>query len=99
MQTLTTRSAYASIEKWGRVRPPDRAGSRRTRTPRIAAANDAAERIAAKTGGIAQSSIAEALANVPATAHILGGAVIGRDYHSGVIDRDVIAYAHELLGR
>ena len=43
----------------------------------IAAANDAAERLARKVGGYAQSSIFEALANIPTTAHILGGAVIG----------------------
>ena len=42
----------------------------------IPVANQAAEWIAERTGGIAQSSITEALMNVPTTAHILGGAVI-----------------------
>jgi cholesterol oxidase len=63
----------------------------------IEAANDAAKRIADKVGGIAQSSIAEALANVPATAHILGGAVIGSDYHAGVVDSDCRVFAYENL--
>jgi cholesterol oxidase len=63
----------------------------------IEAANDAAKRIAEKIGGIAQSSIAEALANVPATAHVLGGAVIGRDYHSGVVDPEGRVYAYQQL--
>ena len=63
----------------------------------IEAANDAAQRIADKVGGIAQSSIAEALANVPATAHILGGVVIGADYHTGVVDRDGRVFAYENL--
>lgn len=63
----------------------------------IEAANDAAARLAEKVGGVAQSSIAEALANVPATAHILGGAVIGADYHSGVIDRDGKVFAYKNL--
>jgi cholesterol oxidase len=63
----------------------------------IEAANDAAKRIADKVGGVAQSSIAEALANVPATAHILGGAVIGDDYHTGVVDPDCHVYAYENL--
>src|SRR5436305_8127731 len=63
----------------------------------IEAANDAAQRIADKLGGIAQSSIPEALANVPATAHILGGAVIGDDYHTGVVDRDGRVFAYENL--
>ena len=31
--------------------------------------------------------ILEAVANIPTTAHILGGAVIGRDAASGVVDR------------
>jgi cholesterol oxidase len=43
----------------------------------IPVANVAAEWLAERTGGIAQSSMSEALFNVPNTAHILGGAVIG----------------------
>ena len=39
-----------------------------------------------KTGGIAQSGILEPLANIPTTAHILGGAVIGRSPEEGVVD-------------
>lgn len=52
----------------------------------LPAANEAAERIAQKIGGIAQSSIFEALANVPTTAHILGGAPIGATAETGVVD-------------
>jgi cholesterol oxidase len=52
----------------------------------IHAANDAAERLADMVGGRPQSSIFEALANIPATAHVLGGAVIGRDEQTGVVD-------------
>ena len=52
----------------------------------IAVANEAAEVLARKTGGIAQSGILEALANIPTTAHILGGAVIGRSAADGVVD-------------
>jgi cholesterol oxidase len=53
----------------------------------IEAGNRAAEWLAARTGGIAQSMALEAIANIPTTAHILGGAVIGRDAASGVVDR------------
>jgi cholesterol oxidase len=53
----------------------------------IDAGNKAAEWLAKRTGGIAQSIILEAVANIPTTAHILGGAVIGRDATSGVVDR------------
>ena len=42
----------------------------------IPVANKAAEWFAKRTGGIAQSSITEAMFNIPSTAHILGGAVI-----------------------
>jgi cholesterol oxidase len=49
--------------------------------------NRAAEWLAQKTGGYAQSMILEAWANIPTTAHILGGAVIGRDAACGVVDR------------
>ena len=42
----------------------------------IPIANQAAEWFAKRTGGIAQSSVTEALFNIPSTAHILGGAVI-----------------------
>lgn len=63
----------------------------------IAAANDAAKRIAERLGGVPQSSITEALANIPGTAHILGGAVIGKDEQHGVIDRDCRAYHYRNL--
>jgi cholesterol oxidase len=49
--------------------------------------NRAAEWLAQKTGGYAQSMVLEAWANIPTTAHILGGAVIGRDAASGVVDQ------------
>jgi cholesterol oxidase len=48
--------------------------------------NRAAAWLAQKTGGYAQSMVLEAWANIPTTAHILGGAVIGRDAASGVVD-------------
>jgi cholesterol oxidase len=64
----------------------------------IPIANEAAKRIARKIDGIPQSSILEALANVPTTAHILGGAVIGSSPRTGVIDAQhrVFGY-HNLL--
>jgi cholesterol oxidase len=52
----------------------------------IEAGNRAAEWLAKRTGGIAQSMVLEAWANIPTTAHILGGAVIGRDASAGVVD-------------
>jgi cholesterol oxidase len=65
----------------------------------IPVANQAAEFFAERMGGIAQSSVGEALWNVPTTAHILGGAVIGADPQHGVVDADqhVFGYANLLV--
>jgi cholesterol oxidase len=52
----------------------------------IEAGNRAAEWLASRTGGRAQSMVLEAWANIPTTAHILGGAVIGADAAVGVVD-------------
>ena len=59
----------------------------------IPIANEAARIAAEAMGGDAMSSINEVLLNRPTTAHILGGAAIGSDPSSGVID----AY-HRMFG-
>jgi cholesterol oxidase len=61
----------------------------------IPEANAAAEFLAAHTGGIASSSVLEAAANIPTTAHILGGAPIGRDASCGVVDSHNRAFGYE----
>jgi cholesterol oxidase len=63
----------------------------------IPIANQAAEWLAKRTGGIAQSSITEALFNIPTTAHILGGAVIAPDREHGVIDARQRVFGYENL--
>jgi len=63
----------------------------------IPVANEAAEWLAERTGGIAQSSTMEALMNVPTTAHILGGAVIGHGPEDGVVDADQRVFGYENL--
>ena len=63
----------------------------------IPIANQAAEWFAQRIGGIAQSSTGEALWNIPSTAHILGGAVIGADADHGVIDADQRVFGYENL--
>lgn len=63
----------------------------------IPVANEAAQRIAEKIGGIPQSGITEALLNIPTTAHILGGAVIGADSSTGVVDRHLRVFGYENL--
>ena len=63
----------------------------------IPVANQFAEWLAERTGGIAQSSIMEAAANIPSTAHILGGAVIAADPSRGVIDADQRVFGYQNL--
>jgi cholesterol oxidase len=51
----------------------------------IPAGNDATRRLAARINGIAGGSVGE-LANIPLTAHIIGGAPIGLTADNGVVD-------------
>jgi cholesterol oxidase len=63
----------------------------------IPIANEAAAWLAERTGGIAQSSVMEALLNIPSTAHILGGAVIAADPEHGVVDARQRVFGYENL--
>lgn len=61
----------------------------------IDVANQAAQWLAIHTGGVAQSNILEALANIPTTAHVLGGVVIGENEMCGVIDKDLNVFGYQ----
>ncbi len=63
----------------------------------IPAAYDAARWFARRVGGTAYSGITDAVLGVPLTAHILGGAVIGADRESGVIDTRHRVFGYENL--
>ena len=63
----------------------------------LPAAAEAARWFARRTKGIAQSALTESLRNTPTTAHILGGAVVGADPESGVVDRGNRAFGYENL--
>ncbi len=63
----------------------------------IAVANEAAEWIAKQIGGVPQSSLMEAIASIPTTAHILGGAVIARSPDEGVVDARHRVFGYENL--
>lgn len=60
----------------------------------IPAANDFARVVAKRLDGYPQSSINEALLDIPVTAHILGGCNMGEDADHGVIDErhEMFAY-------
>jgi cholesterol oxidase len=63
----------------------------------IPLANEAAAVVARQTGGIAQSMFLEAVASIPTTAHLLGGAVIGASPSDGVVDRNLCAFGYRNL--
>ena len=63
----------------------------------IPIANQAAKLLAKQIGGVAQSNVSEALANIPTTAHILGGAVIAASPESGVLDHRQRVFGYQNL--
>jgi cholesterol oxidase len=63
----------------------------------IPAAEQVTRWFAKRTGGIAQSALTESIRNVPTTAHILGGAIVGAGPESGVVDRDNRVFGYENL--
>lgn len=89
MQSLDNAIAFTARPRWfgSGVKLSTRQDPEKPNPTFIPAGNRAARWLEAKTGGIAQGMILEALANIPTTAHILGGAPIGRDADSGVVDR------------
>jgi cholesterol oxidase len=63
----------------------------------IPAADKVTRWMADRTGGIPQSGLTEAIFNIPTTAHILGGAVIGDDPGHGVVDSGNRVFGYENL--
>jgi cholesterol oxidase len=98
MQSLDNAiSLRARKGRGGRVRLRTEQDPERPNPTFIPVANAFTEWLAQRTGGIAQSSIMEAAANIPSTAHILGGAVIGASRETGVIDKDLRVFGYENL--
>jgi cholesterol oxidase len=63
----------------------------------IPVAYEAARWFAEKMGGTPQSGTTEGILAIPSTAHILGGAAIGADPQSGVIDAQQRVFGYENL--
>jgi cholesterol oxidase len=98
MQTLDNAIALRpKLTRSGDVRLQTEQDASRPNPTFIPVANQAAEWLAERTGGVAQSSVMEALLNIPSTAHILGGAVIGRDSEHGVVDAGQRVFGYENL--
>ena len=60
-------------------------------------AYQAAKWVAKRLGGTPQAMSTEAIFAIPTTAHILGGAVVGADPDSGVVDSDHRLFGYENL--
>ena len=87
MQSLDNAMSFqARRGMFGRVSLSTRQDPDKPNPTYIEAGNRAADWLARHTGGYAQSVVLEAWANIPSTAHILGGAVIGEDRDTGVVD-------------
>jgi cholesterol oxidase len=98
MQTLDNAIALRpKVMPGGNVRLTTEQDPERPNPTYIPVANVAAEWLAERTGGIAQSSVSEALFNVPNTAHILGGATIGHSPADGVVDSRQRVFGYENL--
>ena len=96
---LVMQSSDNSINlRWrnrrGRVRLRSEQGTGAPNPTFIPEAVDAARKAAEIMGGDAFGSINEALLDVPVTAHILGGCVIGADAGHGVIDGYQRVFGH-----
>ena len=63
----------------------------------IPAAEHAARWFAERVSGVAQSGLTESALNIPTTAHILGGAVIGATAQDGVVDERNRVFGYENL--
>jgi cholesterol oxidase len=98
MQSLDNALAFTSRRGlFGGVRMSTRQDPDKPNPTFIREGYEAAKFLAEDTGGFAQSMVPEALANIPTTAHILGGAVIGGDARSGVVDREGRVFGYRNL--
>ena len=88
MQTLDNAVAFRAKRRWfGGIKLTTEQDPLKPNPTFIDAGYRAAKWLAEHTGGTAQGMTLESVANIPSTAHILGGAVIGRDATTGVVDR------------
>ena len=94
MQSLdNSLTTYTKRTWYGRRKLTTRQGHGKPNPTSIPVGNEVARRIAGKIDGVAGGTWLE-IANIPLTAHILGGAVIGDSPETGVIDPYHRVYGH-----
>ncbi|MGO8904930.1 MAG: FAD-dependent oxidoreductase [Solirubrobacteraceae bacterium] len=88
MQTLDNAMRLSVKRRWpnGNVVLTTSQDPENPNPDKIPTAYRAAEWMQDKLGGTAQAVFTEAIFSIPMTAHILGGAVIGADAETGVVD-------------
>jgi cholesterol oxidase len=91
MRTIESRFRFSK----GWLRMKSSLDSGLAPTAFIPEAKDLAERFARKVNGKPMVLLSETVLGIPTTAHILGGAVMGRDAGEGVIDRDNRVFGYE----
>jgi cholesterol oxidase len=99
MQTLDNAMRLRVKRRWpnGNVVLTTEQDPENPNPDKIPAAYRAAEWMQDKLGGSAQAVFTESVFSIPLTAHILGGAVIGADSQSGVIDDRHRVFGYENL--
>lgn len=99
MQSLNNAISFRAKRRWfGRgVRLTTEQDPAQPNPTFIEAGYQAAKWLDEHTGGVAQGVVLESLANIPPTAHILGGVVIGRDISTGVVDRHNRVFGYQNL--
>lgn len=95
MQTLDSTLRFSR----GRLRMKTAVEAGTGPTPFVPKARQLADRYARIVNGDPTVLMTESLLGIPTTAHILGGAVMGRDRHEGVIDKynRVFGYKNMLI--
>jgi cholesterol oxidase len=93
MQTLDNSITVTGRSTLGRFRLSSGKGHGEPNPTWIPAGNEATRRVAEKIDGIAGGSVGE-IANIPMTAHFIGGCAIGDSPDTGVIDPWHRVYGH-----
>ncbi len=94
MQTLDSTLTFRK-NKFGMMKSS--VGSGKKPTPFIPESHELTNLYADQINGKATSFVGETLLGIPSTAHILGGAVMGENAETGVIDKDNKVFGYENL--